>query len=83
MNHADLSKSQRLQTVARLLRDFPDGLTTFGLASACGSVAIHSDVAELRANGLAVECQYEGQTAEGRRVYRYVLAQPAALEASQ
>lgn len=73
MNHADLSKSQRLQAVARLLRDFPDGLTTFELASAAGSVAIHSDVAELRANGLDIDCQYEGKTAHGRRIYRYSL----------
>lgn len=30
--------------------------------------------AELRQNGYAIDCEYEGTTADGRRVHRYRLA---------
>lgn len=82
MHAAKLEKSTRLRRVKELLLTFPEGLTTMEIATAAGSVAVHSDVAELRANGLGIECQYEGRTAEGRRVYRYVLCRPLPLTQS-
>ena len=74
MNAAKLEKSSRLQAVLAFLRDRGErGATTAELQAATGSMAIHSDVAEVRANGVEVSCAYDG-TSNGRRVYRYRLA---------
>ena len=75
MHAANADKSRRLCRTLAILRAHPDGLTTMELISWTGSVAPHSDAAELRANGYNVECRYHGTTPEGRRVYRYRLVQ--------
>lgn len=73
MHAANAKKSKRLQATLRALRRSQRGCTTRQLARATGSVAPHSDVAEIRANGFNVSCTYEGTTPNGRRVYRYRL----------
>jgi len=74
MNYARIGKSNRLQVLYRALeRAGKKGLTTAGLIDATASVAPHSDVAELRANGYEVSCKYEARTSSGRRIYRYRL----------
>ena len=74
MNAATLSRSSRLQaTLLALTRAGARGLTTHALADATGSMACHSDVSELRANGIAVTCVYEGRTHNGRKIYRYTI----------
>ena len=72
MHAGKLSNSPRLRRLLDVLEAHPDGLTTMELIHWTGSCAVHSDVAELRANGIKVGCQYE-RTVNGRRVYRYRL----------
>lgn len=77
MNAANAERSARLGRTLAHLRACADGLTTWELIERTGSVAPHSDAAELRANGYNVECKYQGMTSEGRRVYRYRLVEAA------
>lgn len=76
MHAATLERSPRLRRLRDVLAAHPDGLTTMALVQWTGSCAVHSDVAELRANGIGVACEYLG-TREGRRVYRYRLEEAA------
>jgi len=76
MNAAKLSRSPRLQKTLEVLRAHPDGCTTLELVLFTGSCAAHSDVAEIRANGIPVSCSYQ-RTANGRRVYLYRLEEAA------
>ena len=76
MHAAKLSRSPRLQRTLDVLRAHPGGCTTLELVLLTGSCAAHSDVAEIRANGIPVSCQYE-RTANGRRVYRYRVEEAA------
>ena len=79
MHHARIEKSPRLQkALDALLRAGAKGLTTLDLFMATGSMAVHSDVAELRANGYSVSCAMVGKNASGRRVYRYTLTGKSA-----
>lgn len=80
MHAARVDRSRRLGRTLAILRAHPAGLTTAELQGWTGSVAIHSDCAELRANGYDVECAYQGTTAEGRRVYRYRLVEAGGAE---
>lgn len=76
MHAASLSRSHRLQKTLDVIRAHPGGCTTYELVLLTGSCAVHSDVAELRANGIPVSCAYE-RTANGRRVYRYRVEEAA------
>jgi hypothetical protein len=76
MHAADLSRSPRLRRTLDVLRAHPDGLTTLALVQWTGSCAAHSDVAELRANGIKVACEYQGMR-DGRRIYRYRIEEAA------
>lgn len=76
MNAARLSNSPRLRRTLDVLRAHPDGLTTMALMQWTGSCAPHSDCAELRANGIAVSCTYQGMR-DGRRIYRYKVEEAA------
>jgi hypothetical protein len=77
MRAARLSRSPRLQAVLEILSERGRiGATTREIQLETGSVAVHSDVAELRANGLTVCCSYDGLSERGRRVYRYAIAAP-------
>lgn len=49
------------------------GLTTLQIQQQTGSMAPGTDVSALRANGYIVSCAYEGRTASGAKLYRYVL----------
>ena len=51
--------------------------TTRSLSKATGSMAVGTDVSELRQSGFEIACRYAGKTAEGRKVYEYgLLAEP-------
>lgn len=76
MHAAKLDRSPRLARTLDVLRAHPGGCTTLELVLHTGSCAVHSDVAELRANGIPVRCVYE-RTANGRRVYRYTVEEAA------
>lgn len=70
---ATLADSERLIVLHSILSD---GLphTTAELSERTGSMAIHSDVHELRQNGVAVgKARYVGLSQSGRKVYEYQL----------
>ena len=76
MNHAKLEKSVRLQELLAFLRMRGKyGATTKEILVHCEHVAaVSAAVAELRANGIGVECDAERSTASGATVYRYKVA---------
>lgn len=78
MHAARLDSSPRLQRTLEVIRAHPGGCTTLELVLLTGSCAVHSDVAELRAepNKIPISCRYE-RTVNGRRVYRYRLEEAA------
>ena len=81
MNAARIENSKRLQRTLSALRKAGDrGLTTMELYLATGSMAVHSDVAELRApcNDFPISCEMSGTNASGRRVYTYRLVKAEA-----
>lgn len=72
--HASKPTSRRLQRLLRTLRKHGlRGATSRQLAQETGSMAVATDVSELRRSGYLVPCEYEGKTPEGRKVYRYSL----------
>lgn len=70
MHAARLSRSPRLQRLLSILKAHPEGMTTLALVQWTGSCAVHSDCAELRANGIPIACEYQGLR-DGRRVFKY------------
>ena len=59
MNSAKLSKSPRLQAVFNVLLDGAEH-TTRDLVRKSGRLAINSIAAELRENGIGIDCQRRG-----------------------
>ncbi|HEY6022257.1 MAG TPA: hypothetical protein VIY48_21085 [Candidatus Paceibacterota bacterium] len=59
MNAAQLDRSQRLQRVRKVLLD---GMkhTTLDLIQKANVCAVNSIISELRANGMAIDCQRVG-----------------------
>ncbi len=45
--------------------------TTLEISKATGSLAVHSDIAGLRANGVQIETRYAGRTEFGNKIYAY------------
>lgn len=69
---ARIESSPRLRALlTALLKAGDRGLTTREIFDRTGSMAVHSDVHELRANGYQVGCSGGGRTGDGRRVFRY------------
>lgn len=76
---ADIKKSSRLQKLHSVL--LRGGIfSTARLQRETGSMAIHSDVHELRCNGIKVKCTYLYEI-EGRKVYGYSLESEVAVAA--
>ncbi len=71
MHAANLDKSERLQRFIEALKTGPK--TTRELIEATGLCAINSIAAELRQNGIKVDCTYKGTTENGARIYQYEL----------
>ena len=72
MNAAKLERSPKMQAMLAFLRDRgAHGATSIELAQRFNLVAVATEVSALRHNGIAVDCEYEGETETGRRVYRY------------
>lgn len=71
---ADIDKSARL---IKLLEILADGFeyTTAELQEKTGSMAIHTDIHELRSNGYAVKCKYVGKQGNNR-IFAYKLEVP-------
>jgi hypothetical protein len=43
------------------------------IAKVTNSVAVHSDISDLRDNGKEIECKYMGLSENGRKIYAYKL----------
>ena len=70
-HYANLKKSERLQRIMKILRDRKEH-TSIEISDATGSVAVHSDIHELRQNGKRVApAKYKGLTSAGRKIYSY------------
>ena len=74
MHAASLARSPRLQRTLAALRDNPAGLTTMELIDRAKVCAVNSIAAELRENGIKVECL---PVAGRKGVYRYRLEEAA------
>lgn len=75
-SHAgDPRRSDLLRQTARALYFGRDGsATSYEIAAATGSLAVHSDIARLRELGFNISpAQTERRTEKGRRVVRYYL----------
>lgn len=74
MHAASSEKSERLKRTLSALRNGGRlGRTGADLARVTNSLAISTDISELRRNGWLIERQYEGLSPTGRRVHRYTL----------
>ncbi len=72
MHFAKLSESFRLQSVMNILSDFGEH-STFEIMRATNSCAVHSDISELRANGIPIKRIYRGKNQNGRQLNFYQL----------
>lgn len=78
---ARVSSSPRLRALlSALLKAGDRGLTTREIFERTDSMAVHSDVHELRDNGYRISCRREGTTAGGRLVHRYRIEGAGASE---
>lgn len=70
IHFAKMENSRRLQEVHRILADghWHSGLS---ISKITNSMATHTDIAEIRANGIRVEQRYNGKTPNGRRISEY------------
>ena len=74
MRYARIQKSPRLQRVWSYLKaQGKRGASTREIIEATGQCAINSCIAELRAQGRAITCKFQGRTLDGASVYRYTL----------
>jgi hypothetical protein len=72
MHYSRLSTSDPLSLVHALLKARGAiGATTADIAAICEVTSPPTWVSMLRKNGIQVRCEYEGLSANGRRVYRY------------
>jgi len=74
-HHSTLESDRLVKILTTLRLCGKDGATTLHLAQDCNSTRPSSDISELRACGVGVACRYEGQSATGRKVYRYWLGE--------
>lgn len=76
MHAAKVEKSRRLQRVLELLRSRgPRGATTREIRDVADVCAVNSIIAELRANGLHVDCEFVERHSNGSAIYRYTLVE--------
>jgi len=66
------AKSKRLQALYKVLKDHKYH-TTAEIQGKTGSVAVHTDISDLRSNDHDIICDYGHTTDEGRKVYKYRL----------
>ncbi len=71
---ARIENSDRLKLLLRALREtWCCKKTTAYLKAETGSVAVHSDIHELRKNGYKIECKYSHTNTDDRKIYVYRL----------
>jgi len=72
IHYVKIENSPRLQAMLTVLEK-TGARTTLDLQHLTGSMAVHTDIAELRANGYAIRRDYIGRTAAGRQIHKYTL----------
>jgi len=73
MKSGDITTSERLKKLLSVLR-YGGRQTTSQIQAETGSMAVHSDVCDLRGNGFPVKCRYQYTDPDtGRRVFTYEL----------
>ena len=66
------AKSRRLKDTLRILKDYGrSGVSTATIQRNTSSMAVASDVADLRKNGHLVDCRCDMVCDDGTRIYRY------------
>lgn len=82
---AHVDSSPRLQATRDCLLRFRavGGPTTRDISTATGSMAVHSDIHELRENGFDIRCRQTTTTGAGRAVHRYLLVSGPDVEPIQ
>lgn len=80
-HHARLETSLPLQRIKEALLD-GQWHTSLELAIKTGTVCIGARCAELRSNGLDIECRYKGKSASGNKIYEYRLVRETHKEAA-
>ena len=79
IHFARLSASPRLQRFRDyLLKKGNDGATGLELVAETQTLNPHTSAAELRANGIRVECDYQKTQDNGAKIYRYFLREKEA-----
>ena len=73
MHYADLNTSARLQKLYKLLRQGIE-LTTAQIQRVTGSMAVGTDISELRKNGFDITCRYICRMPSGAKKYGYRMA---------
>ncbi len=73
--HHGTLESPRIKKLLAFLRERgTTGATPFDMIANCGTTRPTSDISELRANGIAIDCEFERNTDTERKVFRYRLA---------
>lgn len=79
-HHSSL-ESPRLKKLLAFLRDRgAAGATTLEICQHCTTTRASSDVSEARACGVAIVDKFEGTNENGRKIFRYILAECLATE---
>lgn len=69
MHAGKLATSKRLQATLKIIKGH--WYTTRAISKLTGSMAVHSDIAALRAQGVSVESRYLGLSLDGNRTWAY------------
>ena len=72
IHFAKFKNSKRLQDVHKILEDGKPH-SGFEIQEATESMAVHTDISELRANGFTINQFYGGRTEKGRLISIYQL----------
>jgi hypothetical protein len=73
IHKADLKKSARLQLTMAALED-GEPHSTAEISKVTGSMSTHTDISELRANGINIgPAKYLHKSENGRKIYTYQL----------
>ena len=72
MHNGRIENSDRLRRTLAFVRSWgATGAPSAEIQGFTGSMAVATDISEIRRNGYDIECKYVGMTDKGRKVYNY------------
>jgi hypothetical protein len=72
MHAAKADKSERLSRTLHYIQTWGSlGATSAEIHAWTGSMAVATDISELRQNGYHIDCKYDGINHDGRKIFRY------------